>query len=120
VEKLYQIAYSDFIAGRYDIAANGFLDLINQYPESPSADEATYWYAECFFAKRDFDKADQLYSDYIRKFREGKKVCASLYKMGLVFENKRMLEKRKLVWQKLLSTCPESQEAAAAKDKLDK
>ena len=120
VDKLFQIAYGDFMAGRYDLAANGFLDLINQYPESPSSDEAVYWYAECFFGKKDFDKAEQLYTDYIRKFREGKKVCASLYKLGLVFEVKKLPEKRKLVWQKLISTCPDSQEATSAKEKMGK
>ena len=120
VDKLFQIAYGDFMAGRYDLAANGFLDLINQYPESSSSDEAAYWYAECFFGKKDFDKAEQLYTDYLRKFREGKKVCASLYKLGLVFEVKKLPEKRKLVWQKLISTCPESKEATAAKEKLGK
>jgi TolA-binding protein len=120
VDKLFQIAYGDFSAGRYDLAANGFLDLINQYPESPSSDEAAYWYAECFFGKKDFDKAEQLYTDYIRKFRDGKKVCASLYKLGLVFEVKKLPEKRKLVWQKLVSNCPDSQEATSAKEKMGK
>lgn len=120
VDKLFQIAYGDFGAGRFDLAANGFLDLINQYPESPSSDEAAYWYAECFFGKKDFDKAEQLYTEYLRKYRDGKKVCASLYKLGLVFEVKKLPEKRKLVWQKLVSTCPDSPEAKAAKEKLGK
>jgi TolA-binding protein len=120
VDKLFQIAYGDFMAGRYDLAANGFLDLVNQYPESPASDEAAYWYAECFFGKKEFDKAEQLYTEYLRKYRDGKKVCASLYKLGLVFEVKKLLEKRKLVWQKLVSTCPDSPEAKAAKEKLGK
>jgi TolA-binding protein len=120
VEKLYQIAYGDYTASRWDLAANGFLDLVNQYPESALADEASYWYAECFYGKKDFDKAEQLYSDYLRKYRNGKKVCPALYKMGLVFEGKKLMEKRKLVWQKLLTTCPGSQEATAAKEKMGK
>ena len=120
VDKLYQIACGDFNAGRFDLAANGFLDLVNQYPESPTADEAAYWYAECFFGKKEYEKAEQLYTDYLRKYRDGKKVCASLYKLGLVFEIKKALEKRKLVWQKLISTCPDSPEAKAAKEKLGK
>jgi TolA-binding protein len=120
VEKLYQIAYGDYTAGRWDLAANGFLDLINQFPESPLADEATYWYAECYLGKKDFDKAEQLFTEYLRNFRNGKKVCASLYKLGLVFENRKLPEKRKLVWQKLLSTCPDSPEATAAKERIAK
>jgi TolA-binding protein len=118
IEKLYQIAFQDFSASRYDLAANGFLDLINQYPESEMADEANYWYAECFLAKKDYNKAEQLFTDYLRKYRDGKKMCASLYKLGLIFDAKKMPDKKKLVWQKLLSTCPQSQEAIIVKDKI--
>jgi TolA-binding protein len=120
VDKLFQIAYDDFTAGRFDLAANGFLDLFTQYPNAVKADEATFWYAECFLGKKDFDKAEQLYSDYLRKYRDGKKVCQALYKMGLVFENKKQLEKRKMVWQKVLSTCPDSPEAITVKSRLGK
>jgi|WetSurMetagenome_2_1015567.scaffolds.fasta_scaffold03855_2 TolA-binding protein len=120
VEKLYQIACGDYNASRWDLAANGFQDLINQYPESPLADESSYWYAECFASKKEYDKAEQLLSDYLRKFRNGKKVCAALYGLGLVFEGKKQPDKRKLVWQKLLSTCPDSPEAKIVKEKTGK
>jgi hypothetical protein len=40
--------------------------------------------------------------------------------MGVLFQNKKLLEKRKLVWQKLIATCPDSPEAATAKEKLGK
>jgi TolA-binding protein len=119
-DKMFQIAYGDFMAGRYDLAANGFLDLINQFSDAPQTDEASYWYAECFYGKKDYEKAEQLYVDYLRKFREGKKVCPSLYKMGVLFQNKKLMEKRKLVWQKLIASCPDSPEAATAKEKLGK
>jgi tol-pal system protein YbgF len=120
VDKMFQIAYGDFMAGRYDLAANGFNDIMNQFPEAPPTDEATYWYAECFYGKKEYEKAEQLYVDYLRKYREGKKVCASLLKMGLLFENKKLMEKRKLVWQKLITGCPDSPEAATAKERLGK
>jgi hypothetical protein len=120
MDKLYQIAYGDFNAGRFDLASNGFADFAKQFPESHLADEATYWYAECFYGKRDFEKAEQAYSDYLRKYREGKRVCQALYKLGLVFENKKLTEKRKMVWQKLLTTCPESEESTLVKNRTGK
>jgi len=120
VEKMFQIAYGDFMAGRYDLAANGFNDLMNQFPDAAQTDEATYWYAECFFGKKEFDKAEQLYVDYLRKYREGKKVCPALFRMGTLFEYKKLFEKRKLVWQKLITSCPDAPEAVTAKEKLGK
>jgi TolA-binding protein len=119
MDKLYQIAYGDFMAGRFDLAANGFQDFIKQFPEAPLTDEATYFFAECFYGKKEMDKAETAFSDYIRKFREGKKLCPALYKLGLVFESKKQYEKRKLVWHKLSVTCQNSNEAALVKDKLE-
>ncbi len=120
IDKLYQIAYSDFAAGRYDLAAMGFIDFVKQFPDVPLADEATYYIAECRYGKKEYDNAEVAYSDYIRKFRQGQKICAALYKLGLIFENKKKLEKRKMVWQKLLASCPTSDEAAVVKDRLGK
>lgn len=120
MDKLFQIAYGDETAGRFDLAANGFADFCKQFPEAPLADDAAYWYAECWYGKKDMEKAELAFSDYLRKYREGKKVCAALYKLGFVFENKRQLEKRKMAWQKLIATCPASEEAQGAKERLGK
>jgi tol-pal system protein YbgF len=120
MEKLYQIAYSDFTAGRFDLAWNGFADFIKRFPDSPLCDEATYFSAECLSGKKEHDKAEAAFSDYLRRYRDGKKVCAALYKLGVIFENKKQFEKRKMVWQKLIKTCPTSDEASMAKDRLGK
>lgn len=118
MDKLYQIAYGDFTAGRFDLARDGFTDFIKQFPESPKADEANYYIAECWYGKKDLGKAENAYAAYIRTYREGQKLCAALYKLGLVFENRKMLKKRNMVWQKLLKTCADSDEAAMVKDRL--
>ena len=120
IDKLFQIAYGDFTAGRFDLASNGFADFIKQFPDAPLADDATYWYAECWHGKKETDKAELGYADYLRKYREGKKVCQALYKLGLVYEAKKQLEKRKMVWQKLIAACPDAEEAKAAKSRLGK
>jgi tol-pal system protein YbgF len=120
IQKLYEIAYGDFSAGRFDLAANGFADFIKKFPDALQLDEAAYWNAECYFNKKDYDKAEQLYSDYLRVYREGKKTCAALYKLGLIFETRKQLEKRKIVWEKLIATCPDADEAALAKNRLGK
>jgi tol-pal system protein YbgF len=120
LEKLFQIAYGDFMAGRFDIAMNGFADIMSRYPDDPLCDDATYWYAECLYGKKDMDKSEQALTDYLRKYKEGKKVTLALFKLGLVYENKRSNEKRKMVWQKLMTSFPDSPEAASARDRLDR
>lgn len=110
IEKLFQIAMSDFNAGRYNIATNGFKDLFIQFPESPFASEAEYWVAECHYAKRAYNEAERDYINYVKKYPEGSKLCVSLYKLGLAYEKQKKYKSKKMVWKKALVQCPDSDE----------
>jgi tol-pal system protein YbgF len=111
IEKLFQIAMSDFNAGRYDIAMNGFKDLVAQHPESPLSQDAEYWIAESNYAKKEFVEAEKAYMAYIKNYPEGSKICVSLYKLGLVADRLNKSKHKALAWKKLVEQCPESQEA---------
>ena len=118
IEKLYQIAMSDFNAGRYDLSVSGFLDLINQFPESDQARNAAYWYAECYNAKKEYEKAEESYKNYIKKYPGGDKMCVCLYKLGTIYDKLQKTKSKEMVWQKLVETCPASQEASAVRESL--
>jgi TolA-binding protein len=115
IGKLLQIARSDFDAGRYDIAYNGFKDLYGQFPESPQAQEAEYWAAECLNAKRNYDEAEKAYINYIKKYPQGSKLCSALFKLGSAYEKDGKAKSRDIVWKKLTEQCPDSPEAQMAK-----
>jgi tol-pal system protein YbgF len=110
IEKLFQIAMSDFNAGRYDIAINGFKDLFIQFPESEFASEAEYWIAECYYAKRAYQQAERDYIGYVKKYPKGSKLCVALYKLGLAYEKQKKIKSKKMVWKKALQQCPDSPE----------
>lgn len=110
IEKLFQIAMSDFNAGRYDIAINGFKDLFIQFPESQLAPEAEYWIAECYYAKRAYKQAERDYIAYVKKYPQGSKLCVALYKLGLAYEKQKKTKSTKMVWKKALQQCPDSPE----------
>lgn len=113
-ENLYQIAYSDFVSGRHDLARAGFQDLLGRYPETSFADKASYWLAECSYAQKQLDSAKAGYTGYLKAYPEGKKVCAALYKLGLVYERAGKQKHRDALWDKLQAQCPDSEEARAA------
>jgi TolA-binding protein len=113
-ENLFQIAYGDFSAGRYDLALGGFKDLIVRFPSSSQAEAAGYWSAECAYAQKDYDNAEVGYTAYLKNYQNGSKVCATLYKLGLVYDKKQKKQHQKLVWDKLQAQCPKSDEAQAA------
>jgi tol-pal system protein YbgF len=111
INKLFQIAMSDFNAGRFDIAISGFQDLITRFPEAEESQEAQYWIAECNYAKKLYEGAQQEYLSYIKQNPQGTKVCVALYKLGMAYEKIGKSRSRDLVWKKLVDQCPESEEA---------
>jgi tol-pal system protein YbgF len=117
IEKLFQVAKGDFSAGRFDIAKNGFEDLVARFPDSPQGQEARYWVAECLYAKKGFEDAEKAYLLYIKNYPKGPQVCASLFKLGLCYESLKKNKSRDLVWKKLVEQYPDSQEAGIVKAK---
>ncbi len=118
IEKLFQIAMSDFNAGRYDIAINGFKDLSTQFPESPIAADAQYWIAECNYAKKAYGAAEADYLSYIKKYPQGAKFCVSLYKLGLTYEKQNKINSKNMVWKKAIEQCPDSPEIQVIKSQI--
>ncbi len=114
-EKFFQLAMSDFNAGRYDIALGAFQNITNQYQESSLAQEAQYWIAECFYATRKYSDAENAYLSYIKNYPQGTKLCVSLYKLGLVYERQKKDKSKTLTWKKLVEQCPDAQETKVVK-----
>jgi tol-pal system protein YbgF len=117
VEKLFEIAMSDFNAGRYDLAISGFTDFAKQFPDAPQTPEAEYWIAESRFAKKEYDVAEKEYMQLIKKYPEGAKSCAVFYKLGLVYEHLDKKKSMEMVWNNLLQRCPDTEEAQSVKSR---
>lgn len=116
-QKLFQIATSDFNAGRFDIAISGFQDLLTRFPESKESIDAQYWIAECNYAKKLYENAQKEYLLYIKQNPQGAKVCVALYKLGLAYEKDDKSKSRDLVWKKLREQCPDGEEAKLTKSR---
>jgi len=114
MENLFQIAFADFTAGRYDLALAGFEDLRTRFPESGLAAQSLYWSSECYYVQKMYDEAVAGYIEYIKNYPQEDKICASLYKLGLVYGKQKKSKSRTMVWQKLQAQCPDSEEARAA------
>jgi len=115
IENLFEIAHGDFVAGRHEVAVNGFKDILERFPESKKADESAYWIAESYYVQKQYDAAEKQYLDYIKTYTEGEKICTALFKLGLIYESKKKQKAKDMVWQKALEQCPDSEEATAVK-----
>jgi len=115
IAKLFQLAMSDFNAGRFDIAKKGFRDISSRFPESAQGEVSEYWTGECLYAKKEYSEAENVLLLYIKNFPHGTKACVALYKLGLCYDKMDKEKSRELVWEKLLDKCPDTQEAQIVK-----
>src|SRR5438876_3918722 len=49
---LYDAAYADFTAGRYDLARSGFQQFVSGYPQTELARHAQYWIGESYYQQK--------------------------------------------------------------------
>lgn len=118
IEKTIEVALSDFNSGKYDLALTEFQNFLTKYPDAPQGEDAVYWTAECFYVTSKFPDAERGYKEYLNKYKDGKKACVALFKLGSVYEKMSKEKAKTLVWTKLLSQCPNTQEAEAVKTRM--
>ncbi len=82
VTAAYQKSLRAYNTKKYDRAIRRFKDFIDRYPQHPLADNASYWLAECFYAKSDFAGAVFLFKKMIAEYPRGNKVPDALLKIG--------------------------------------
>jgi len=116
--ELYQIAYRDYLSGRYDLAILGFENFIRKYPNATLTPQAEYYLAESYFAKKDLYKAVERFSVFIKKYPESDSVPAAYFKQSCAFKELGYTEKAIEILNIILSNYPNSQEAELAKGKI--
>jgi len=119
-QEVYELARKAFDAGQLETARQGFTDLLKQYPQSASADNAQFWIGETYYREKWFEKAILEYQKVIEKYPEGNKVPASRLKQGLAFSNLGDNTNARLILRELIKKHPQSNEAKIAEKKLKK
>ncbi|GEM_PF-5198001 len=82
VTAAYQKPLRAYNNKKYDRAISLFKEFIDRYPQHSLADNASYWLAECFYAKSDFAGAVFLFKKMLNEYPQGNKVPDALLKIG--------------------------------------
>ena len=116
-EAMYQAAYSDVAAGRYNLAREAFQTYLQHFPDTEMADNAQYWIGECNYATGDFEGAIAAFQGVIETYPKGDKVPAALLKIGLSYARVGKMSEANQYYDSLIKDYPKSPEAAAAKER---
>lgn len=117
-EAMYQAAYSDVAAGRYNLARESFLTYLQHFPDSDVADNAQYWIGECDYGTGDFAGAIVDFQKVIDNYPKGDKVPAAMFKIGVSYSRLKNMNDANKYYRSVIQKYPKSPEAALAKERL--
>lgn len=117
-QEVYNTAYSDYLKGNFQLAIEGFTLYIDQFPESPLADNALYWIGECHFSQKEFDKAIDQFNTLILIYPRGDKIPAAYLKKGISLIELGKKEEALVVFKLLISKYPLEEETKIAQQKI--
>jgi tol-pal system protein YbgF len=119
-EKLYAGALSLYSGRDYQQASSKFKEFVTVYPDHKLAGNAQYWIGECHYSQNRFAEAAEEFALVERAYPASQKVPAALLKKGLSLEKLKRMPEAQAALQRLVEKYGQSEEAAKAKEKLER
>lgn len=119
-QQLYDQALDLFKIGKYQQAYDLFSDYSAKYPSSSLTVKARFWSADAMFKQKEYALSILEYQNVIADYPRHAKAPAALLKQGLAFEALQDDDTARIVYNKIVSDYPGSEQAATARDKLKK
>lgn len=117
-QELYYSAYSDYLKGDFDLAVQSFRDYLNNYGDSPFADNALYWIGECFYSQGKYSQAISSFDEVLAKYPQGDKIPGALLKKGFSLIESGKSAEGMAVLKRVLNDYPLSEEAGLAEQRI--
>ncbi len=117
-QEIYNMAYSDYLKGNFDLAIEGFKQYIQQFPDSPLADNSLYWIGECYFSQKKFREAIDQFNDLILNYPNGDKAAAAYLKKGISLAELGKKDEALAAFKLLVSKYPLEEETKIAQQKI--
>jgi tol-pal system protein YbgF len=114
----YNLAYNDYVKGSYELAIQGFVGFLQQYPTSILVPHALYWLGESYYQTKQYPQALEQYNRLITQYPKNEKLAGTLLKQGFAYAAMGDKTKARGALKRVLEAFPNASEANLAKDKL--
>ncbi len=121
-QRMFDNAYSDYTAGQYDLAINGFNAFISSFPRSDKADDAQLNIGNAYYSSPGggrYREAVEAFQKVITNYAQSDSVPIAYYKMGLAYTELRQLDLARKAFETVIQKYPTAYEAILAKQRLD-
>jgi tol-pal system protein YbgF len=117
-QEIYNMAYADYLKGNFGLAIDGFKIYLDNFAQSPFADNALYWIGECHFSQKEYEEAISRYNQLILNYPLGDKVPAAYLHKGISLMELDRKEEALSVFKLMVSKYPLEEETKIAQEKI--
>lgn len=117
-QEIYNMAYADYLKGNFSLAIDGFKIYLENFSQSPFADNALYWIGECHFSQKEYEEAISRYNQLILNYPLGDKVPAAYLHKGISLMELDRKEEALSVFKLMVSKYPLEEETKIAQEKI--
>jgi TolA-binding protein len=119
LQDTFQSGVRDYNAGKYQVAAGEFQDVVRSYPLDDLAGTAQFYLGEIAYQQKNYAEAVSAYNAVLEGFSGNSKAAAAQYHKGLALlaQNKKDAGVREL--RQLIERHPQTPEAQRARSKLN-
>ncbi len=114
----YNLAYNDYLNGKYELAVTGFQRYLKDFPNSSQAPSAQYWLGESYYNLKDYVRAIQAFERVVNQYPHSERVAPALFKMGMAAAETGDRPRARGLLKRVIEEYPTADEAKLAKNKL--
>lgn len=116
----FELALATFRRGEFPAAQAGFVELLRKYPNSGYASSSLFWIGNAQYATKDFKEAVTNFRDMIKRTPDHPRVPEAMLSLANSLIELKDVKSARAVLTDLLSQYPQSEAAAAGRERLTK
>ncbi len=119
-DQIYSEAYNDLIQGQFDLAVQGFMAFLKNFPTNDKADDAQYNIGEAYYNAGRYADAAGAFSKVLNDYATGGKAASALFKRGKAELALGPWEAAVADFKTVVTKYPDEPEASLSKNELQK
>ncbi len=119
-QSIFDQAYSDYVQGNFDLAAQGFSDYLRNNPASDKTAAAQFYLGDSYAQQSKISQAITAFTRVINDFPDAEQAASALYKRGRAELQMKESDNAIADFRAVVDKFPAAPEAERAKDELRK
>jgi tol-pal system protein YbgF len=117
--RLWDMAFSDYAAGQWPLAIQGFETYMRAFPRSEQADDAQFYIGEAYQLDGKMREALAAYERVAADYPQSNRAADSYYKRGVIYNTLNQPDKAREMFEATIKQFPNSESSRLAKQLLD-